>query len=284
MEAQTLPSPVSRPWRLVVFTLACSIGVLGMRIVLPLVTGLLARATGYPFSTFAYVGTIAGGLLIGHAWTFRVVDPRGWSYVGLGRDGLRPRAVGVGLLLGTIGIALPSLALLGIGWLRLEPSPAGNVVADAVQTLAILAPAALGEELMLRGYFFAVLREAWGARRAILVTSVLFGLLHLQNAGVTAQSVALVALAGIFLGAVLVTTGSLYAAWAAHLSWNFVQAGLLHSAVSGIGLAAPNYRVVDAGPDWATGGAWGPEGGVFAGLGMVVALLFLYRRRERRGE
>jgi hypothetical protein len=54
--------------------------------------------------------------------------------------------------------------------------------------------------------------------------------------------------------------------------------------VSGIGLAAPNYRVVDAGPDWATGGAWGPEGGLFAGLGMAVALLFLYRRRERRAE
>ena len=276
MEARNQPATLPRPWRLVVFTLACAVGVLGLRIVLPLISGVLASATGYPFATYAYVWTLAGGLLIGHAWTFRLVEPRSWSYVGLGRDALRPRAIALGLLLGTLGIGVPSVALLAVHWLRLEPAPAGNSVTDALQTLAILAPAALGEELMLRGYFFAVLREAWGAGRALVVTSILFGLIHLQNAGANAQSVAL---AGIFLGAVLVTTGSLYAAWAAHLSWNFVQAAVLHAAVSGIGLAAPNYRVVDSGPDWATGGAWGPEGGLFAGVGMAMALFFLYRRR-----
>jgi membrane protease YdiL (CAAX protease family) len=284
MESRNVPATLPRPWRLVVFTLTCAVGVLGLRIVLPPLSGVLARVTGYPFATYAYVWTLTGGLLIGHAWTLRVVEPRGWSYVGLGRDALRPSAIAIGLLLGMLGIGLPSVALLALHWLRIEPAQSGNSLTSGLQTLAILAPAALGEELMLRGYFFAVLREAWGVGRALLVTSILFGLLHLENAGATAQSVALVALAGIFLGAVLVTTGSLYAAWAAHLSWNFVQAAVLHSAVSGIGLTAPNYRVVDAGPDWATGGAWGPEGGLFAGLGMAVALLFLYRRRERRAE
>jgi hypothetical protein len=147
----------------------------------------------------------------------------------------------------------------------------------------ILVPAALWEELLMRGFFFAVLREAWGSGRALLVTSVLFGVLHLENVGATAQSVGMVALSGAFLGAILVTTGSLYAAWAAHLSWNFVMAAVLHANVSGIGMASPDYRVVDAGPDWATGGGWGPEGGLFAGVGMTVGLLFLLRRRTAAG-
>jgi hypothetical protein len=110
---------------------------------------------------------------------------------------------------------------------------------------------------------------------------VLFGLVHLSNAGATAQSTALVTLAGFFLGAVLLRTRSLYAAWAAHWAWNWTMAGLLHVAVSGAGFATPDYRVVDAGPDWATGGVWGPEGGAVAGVGMLGGvIMMLGRRRE----
>ena len=61
-------------------------------------------------------------------------------------------------------------------------------------------------------------------------------------------------------------------------------AGVLHSAVSGVPFATPDYRLVDAGPDWATGGVWGPEGGVPAALGLVVVTAYLYLRRGRREE
>src|SRR6185295_19140556 len=100
MESPTEPASLPRPWRLVLFTLACAAGVLGLRIVLPLVSGVLASVTGYPFATYAYVWTLTGGMLIGHVWTLRLVEPRGWSYLGLGRDALRPRAIAAGLLLG----------------------------------------------------------------------------------------------------------------------------------------------------------------------------------------
>ena len=52
-----------------------------------------------------------------------------------------------------------------------------------------------------------------------------------------------------------------YAAWAAHFAWNWTMAVVFHVAVSGLPLESPGYRYVDAGPDWATGGSWGPEGG-----------------------
>ena len=52
-------------------------------------------------------------------------------------------------------------------------------------------------------------------RWAVLLTSLMFGLLHLTNPGATAESVALVTLAGIFLAGVRVVLDSLYAAWMA---------------------------------------------------------------------
>jgi hypothetical protein len=94
----------------------------------------------------------------------------------------------------------------------------------------------------------------------------------------------IVGLAGIFLGLVREATRSLYAAWAAHLSWNAVLVVFLHAPVSGLVMAAPDYRVTDTGPDWATGGAWGPEGGVFAALGLVAAIWYVFQRERRPGE
>lgn len=270
---------VSPAWKFAIFMLACSVGYLGSRAVLPPVTAWIEEATGARLPT--YVLTWSVGMLIGHWWTFRVVEPDGWRLVALDRGAFTSRAVLGGAALGAVAVGVPSLALLGIGWLRVEAMPPGDVWQSALLSLGLLIPAALWEELMTRGYALALLRERFGARMAIVVTSVVFGLLHLENAGVTFQSIAVVTLAGIFLGSILVAMRSLYAAWSAHVAWNFVMAGVMHTSVSGSELGAPNYRTVDAGPDWATGGAWGPESGIFAATGMLLAIVFLLRRGER---
>src|SRR5205085_6465841 len=106
-------------------------------------------------------------------------------------------------------------------------------------------PAALWEELMMRGYLFATLREWMGWPVAAGVASVAFGLLHLSNPGADAQSVVMVVLAGVVRAVVLVATQSLYAAWMAHWAWNWVMAVPLHVAVSGVPLARPDYELVD---------------------------------------
>ncbi len=227
---------------------------------------------------------MAGGMLIGHAWTFHLVDGRGWRFVGLGRDAWRPSRIAACALLGALAIAVPSGALLAIGWLGVVPSPPGSSLGAAVATLAVLIPAALWEELFVRGYAFSVLRERWGPLAAIVVTSQLFGWMHFINAGASARTFIVVCLAGIFLGLIREATQSLYAAWAAHLAWNAVLVVVLHTAVSGLVMQSPDYRIVDSGPDWATGGAWGPEGGIFAAAGLVAVTWYVYRRSIRRRE
>lgn len=274
------PTPVGPIYRLLMFAVAATVGVLLCRLLL---LGLRTSIPTFLGDRFpSYYLMMLGGMLIGHWWTFRTVEPRGWASVALDRKALTLRQVMVGCALGAAAVGVPSAILLLIGWLRIVPADAGSWGATALGTLLLLIPAALWEELMTRGYPFAVAREVIGARAAIVVTSLFFGLLHVQNAGATFQSVALVTLAGIFLGAILVSTNSLYAAWSAHVTWNFVMAGVLHSTVSGIGMEAPNYRTVDAGPDWATGGPWGPEGGIVTAIGLVVGI-YLMLRPKRRG-
>ena len=123
-----------------------------------------------------------------------------------------------------------------------------------------------------------------GWKMALIVTSVIFGLMHIGNPGADGESILAVTVAGFFLGAVLLATRSLYAAGMAHFAWNWVMAGGLHIAVSGLPAKDPDYRTIETGPDWLTGGLWGPEGGFAAVAVMFVAIFYLYGRYLRHME
>jgi hypothetical protein len=189
--------------------------------------------------------------------------------------------VGAGWCIGFAAIGVASGVLLVAGWLRIVPGEPGSSLGAAVRITVFLIPAALAEEVLCRGYLLTVIRERIGTWGAVGTTSLAFGVLHVSNPGWTIASVGIVALAGIFLAAVRVAYDSLYAAWAAHVAWNWVMAVPLHAPVSGLRFESPDYRTVDAGPDWITGGAWGPEGGIAAVLGMLACLYYLYARRRR---
>jgi len=207
-----------------------------------------------------------------------------WSTVGLDARAASPTLLLEGTALGAVTIGAASLVLIGLQLLRIDAAPDGSWLGAAGRAIAILLPAAFFEELFIRGYAFSVLRRMAGWKLALIATSVVFGLLHAGNPGASAESILSVTVAGLFLGSVFLATGSLYAAGAAHFAWNWTMAALLHTPVSGLAVPTPDYRTVDAGPDWLTGGAWGPESGVAAVAAMAAVMYYLYARRLRRME
>jgi uncharacterized protein len=269
------------PWRLGLFVVDLFI-VLAVALAVEGLATSAALAAGYrPLVTEL---SLPVAVLVATAVCVKWVDGRSWDFVLLGRTAAKPSLLAKSALLGAIAIGIPSLILMTTGELRTVPSASGSWSAAAALTFANLLPAAFGEELLLRGYIFAVLRESIGWRWTLIVTSIAFGLLHIPNPGADAESVLLVMIAGFFLGSVLLATQSLYAATMVHFAWNWVMAGLLHTPVSGIPIIAPDYRIVDNGPDWLTGGAWGPEGGLAAALSMFIVVIYIYARHLRRME
>ena len=214
----------------------------------------------------------------------RRIDKLSWAEVGLDPPAASPLTLVRGTVLGGFTIGAASLLLLATHMLRIDPTTPGNWWGQAGHSTVLLLPAAFFEELFIRGYVFAVLRRAAGWKMALIITSIIFGLLHVTNPGADSESILAVIVAGFFLGVVFLATRSLYAAGAAHFAWNWVMSGALHIAVSGIPSSHPDYRVVDSGPDWLTGGPWGPEGGLAAVAAMFVVLFYLYGRYLRRME
>lgn len=243
---------------------------------------IVGPAAGDPrYAIFQWL-TLAS--VVAATWAMLRIEKESWSFVGLDRAAASPPVVVNGTLLGAATIGTACLLLLATHMLRVDPTTPGSWWGAAGRSAVFLLPAAFFEELLMRGFAFAVLRRAGGWRLALIVTSVVFGLLHAWNPGADAESILAVIVAGFFLGGILLATGSLYAAGAAHFAWNWVMAGALHMPVSGIPSGDPDYRTVETGPDWLTGGPWGPEGGLAAVAMMFVAIFYLYGRYLRRME
>ncbi len=237
-------------------------------------------STGQPIRLDVFPNLI--GALVATALMLRFFDRRPWSAVDLGKTSATPRTFGAGIASGAAAISAVCVALLASGLLRMHPA-SGDVswLGAAARVTIVLAPAALSEEVMCRGYLLTVVGDGIGMRGAVLLTSAMFGALHLSNPNATLESVLVVFLAGVFLASVRLRFRSLYAAWMAHLAWNWVMAVVLHAAVSGLRFEAPRYFAESAGPSWLSGGEWGPEGGLIAALGLMAGVAFLYTRRGR---
>ena len=131
---------------------------------------------------------------------------------------------------------------------------------------------------MMRGYLFQALAEAWGGAWALWLTSFLFGVLHLGNPNTSWIGLANIVVAGLFLGVVYLKTASLWWATGAHLGWNWAHGFFADLPVSGLDLVdtpllEPSFR----GPEWLSGGPFGPEGSIMATGVLLAATVILWR-------
>ena len=138
------------------------------------------------------------------------------------------------------------------------------------------------EEMLCRGYLYGALRERYPVWVAVAANSLLFGVLHLFNPGVTALSVLNIVLIGVALSLVMVVRESLWMAIAIHTMWNFTQSILFGLPNSGIVSEGSFLHLEAASGSLFYDAAFGVEGALSA-LVVELALcgwLFLAARKK----
>ena len=139
------------------------------------------------------------------------------------------------------------------------------------------------EEVATRGWLLTRIAARTNLPLAIVISSSLFGILHMGNAGVTYLSVLNIILDGVLAGLLFIYTDSIWLVVAQHGTWNYVQGNLLGFQVSGTGADASIFSfTMGDGPDWLTGGAFGAEGSIITTLVLLVSLVIVYRLGERK--
>ncbi|GEM_PF-973833 len=213
----------------------------------------------------------------------KYMDQRPVMTLGLSRQGSWMAELGFGVLLGPALVGIVFLTALALGWVDITGSlflrsPA-TIALALLQTLVVMAGIAVTEEVAVRGYILQNLRDGYGAVAALVVSSLLFGVLHLMNPEADLSALGGTLAAGLILGYGYLATERLWLPIGFHFSWNFALGPIFGFPVSGIDLPAwlmhnPSGPVV-----W-TGGAFGPEAGVLGIIAMALGWLGIrYFRR-----
>jgi membrane protease YdiL (CAAX protease family) len=189
-----------------------------------------------------------------------------------------------GFLIATLMVFLIYLIERLAGWITitgisLNQAPAVEVLLAMLIMLIVFLVTGWQEELYFRGYLLTNLNEGLPASAGILLSSLLFGLVHLGNPNPTILSVVGIALFGLLMVFSLLRSGSLWLPIGLHAGWNFIEGPLLGFPVSGLSTYRLFQTQIEGNP-LLTGGAFGPEAGLvlLPALALGTGLIWIYTR------
>ena len=173
-----------------------------------------------------------------------------------------------------------------LGWITFKGfawqfDPLNLVIKNTFLFFVIFIFVAWNEELLSRGYHLQTIASGTDLFWGVMISSAVFGLLHLGNPGATWTSTFGIFLAGIFFAFGYIRTKQLWLPMGMHLGWNFFEGVVFGFPVSGLSIY-PLTRIEVQGPELWTGGAFGPEAGliVLPALILGAVIIFIYTAKR----
>ncbi len=186
--------------------------------------------------------------------------------------------IGVGLIFFIVVIC----QLLGV--LSFNPNYPPSFGFLGVALIVSVSANAIVQEIIFRGYFFSALEAKYSPKTAIIISSLIFTLIH---AGIFSAAWPLSVIGGLnlFLAGVLMSvaylrTKSLWLPIGLHIGWNLTQA-MLNLRVTGHQLNVGEPLVILQGAPILTGGSLGLEGSIVGIAGVILGLIivaFLFKK------
>lgn len=203
--------------------------------------------------------TLMGALLV--IWIFcKNIDRISLYSLGLALKG-RARDIYIGLAAGALTMAAGMGILMAMGLRSIKH--AGFGVSAFFSSLVLCVLISLSEELLVRGYILRNFMQSFNKYTALVLSAILFAILHVFNPNISPVGILNLFLAGILLGASYIYTKNLWFPVALHFSWNFFQGPVFGFRVSGLDLNAVIFQEPPADVVF-SGGQFGFEGSVIA--------------------
>ena len=216
----------------------------------------------------------------------KVIEKRSFSSIGFNKNNWLKK-YSLGFLIGLAMMSIIVLILFPFGYITVEKNPIQPVGISAISSVLVIL---LGwiiqgatEEIVTRGWILNVLSTKYNIGVGLLISSTLFGLMHLTNPNVNYIAVINIILVGLFYGLYVIKTNDLWAVCGMHSAWNFAQGNIFGFKVSGLDVSVGSLIDLNlVGSDFVTGGIFGPEAGItatFILLASIGILLFIDKKR-----
>jgi membrane protease YdiL (CAAX protease family) len=210
----------------------------------------------------------------------RFLDKRSIESLGLKLSSGTITDLLVGILITLLQMGLIYLVMSALGWITFEGfawqfDPIGLVLKNTLLFFAIFVFVAWNEELLSRGYHLQTIASGLNLFWGVILSSAIFGLLHLGNPSANWASTLGIFLAGLFFAYAYIRTRQLWLPMGMHLGWNFFEGVVFGFPVSGLDIY-PLTRIQVTGPELWTGGAFGPEAGLIVIPALIVGAILIY--------
>lgn len=214
-----------------------------------------------------------------------VIEKRSFSSIGFNKNNWLKK-YSLGFLIGLAMMSIIVLILFPFGYITVEKNPIQPVGVSAIASVLVILFGWIiqgaTEEIVTRGWLLNVLSTKYNIGVGLLISSTLFGLMHLTNPNVNYIAVINIILVGLFYGLYVIKTNDLWAVCGMHSAWNFAQGNIFGFKVSGLDVSVGSLIDLNlVGSDFVTGGIFGPEAGItatFILLASIGILLFIDKK------
>lgn len=212
----------------------------------------------------------------------RLLDRRSFPSLGLERSTKSLSDLAIGFVISFLCLSLVYFLEVSFGWIQFESfawetQSAVTLIRGFLIALMIFILVGWNEELLSRGYHLQTLSSGSNLTVGVIVSSAIFGILHLANPNANWISAIGIFLAGLFLAFGYLRTRKLWLSIGLHIGWNFTEGVLLGFSVSGWN-GFQLIKTTTLGPEVWTGGAFGPEAGliILPALTLGAILIYIY--------
>ncbi|WP_105617154.1 CPBP family intramembrane glutamic endopeptidase [Vallitalea okinawensis] len=188
-----------------------------------------------------------------------------------------------GFGLGFLLITLVVLCLFLFGMVTIDTTiSAPSFDWSSLTIILLLIPAwslqSSTEEAVARGWLMHILGARYKPVFGLLASALAFGVLHLFNAHINFLAILNIIIVGLFLGLLVIKQEHIWTVCGIHAAWNWAQGNIYGFQVSGNEVTNSLLHFKSTGPEWITGGAFGPEAGIVTTILFVVASYLIYRQ------
>jgi membrane protease YdiL (CAAX protease family) len=242
-------------------------------------TGSFAFLLEQVLNIFVYTGSV----YIARRW----LDKKSFESLGLKLDQQTLTDILAGIGIGFVQMGFIYIVMFGLNWLTFEGfawefDPMSVVITGVLTFFAAFVFVAWNEEVFSRGYHLQTIAGGINLFWGVIISSAVFGFLHLANPNATLVSTTGIFFAGIYFAYAYLRTKQLWLPIGLHIGWNISEGVVFGFPVSGLEDIYKLIRIQVSGPEIWTGGAFGPEAGLIVLPSLIVGGILIYLYTKNR--
>ena len=138
-----------------------------------------------------------------------------------------------------------------------------NPVSFFIPSFAAAFTAGFVAEILIVGIFFRLAEENLGTLNTLVISFILFAVMHVSAEGATTLSVLSTAMqAGVLLPAVFIYSRNLWIPIFLHFAWDFAEPGIFGGINPGMSIDKSLFTSTISGASFLTGGQTGPQNSI----------------------